>query len=161
MTERYLKIVMVAALGVMALLYVIQNIVNMDTAYYVVGYVLGLEGNEIFKINALPAIPAGLVPLMAWIIFGFEIATGLVCVWGAWKLWQARNADADVFHASKGAARLGAGLAVVTWFGIFGVMGGAGYQMWQHEIGAGSLADSFKFSVWALLVLIYLAHKED
>lgn len=161
MTERYLKIVMVAALGAMALLYVIHNILNIDTAYYVVGYVLGLEGNAVFKVNALPAIPAALVPVMAWIIFGFEIACGLICLWGAWQLWQVRHADADGFHAAKGTARLGAGLAVLTWFGIFGVLGGAGYQMWQHDIGAGSLGDAFKFSIWGLLLLIYLAQKED
>lgn len=161
MTERYLKIIFVAALGVMSLLYVIHNIVNIDTAYYVVGYVLGLEGNTIFKVNVLPPISATLVPAMAWIIFAFEIATGLVCLWGAWKLWQALDSEPAEFHTAKGTARLGAGLAVITWFGIFGVLGGAGYQMWQHEIGAGSMNDAFKFSVWGLLLLIYLAQRED
>lgn len=160
MIDRYLKIAFVAALGVMSLLYVIHNIVNIDTAYYVVGYVLGLEGNTIFKINVLPPITGSLVPVMAWIIFAFEIATGLVCLWGAWTLWRARAADADAFHAAKGTARLGAGLAVLTWFGIFGVLGGAGYQMWQHEIGTGSMSDAFKFSVWGLLVLVYLGQRE-
>lgn len=160
MIDRYLKTAFVAALGAMALLYVIHNIVNLQTAYGAVGYVLGLEHNEIFTVNVLPAIPAGVIPVMAWIIFAFEIATGVLCLAGAWKLWQARGADAATFEAAKGTAKLGAGLAVITWFGIFGALGGAGYQMWQHEIGAGSLGDAFKFSVWGLLVLLYLGQRD-
>ena len=161
MIDRYLKIAFVAALGVMALLYVIHNIMNLSDAYGAVGYVLGLEHNEVFDANLLPAITAGLVPVAAWIIFAFEIACGLICLLGTWKLWQARGGDPATFEAAKGTAKLGAGLSVIIWFGFFGVIGGAGYQMWQSEIGAGSLADAFKFSVWGLLVLIYLGQKES
>lgn len=160
MVERYLKIAFVAALGLMALLYVIHNIMNLQEAYGAVGYVLSLENNAIFDNNLLPAIPASVIPVAAWIIFAFEIACGAVCLLGAWKLWQARG-DAEAFHAAKGTARLGAGLAVIIWFGFFGVIGGAGYQMWQSEIGAGSLTDAFKFSVWGLLVLLYLGQRES
>ena len=161
MIDRYLKISFVAALGAMALLYVIHNIMNMSDAYWAVGYVLSLENNEIFDANILPAIPAGAIPFAAWIIFAFEIACGAICLLGAWRLWQARSADAAKFDAAKGTAKLGAGLSVIIWFGLFGAIGGAGYQMWQSEIGSGSLADAFKFSVWGLLVLIYLGQKED
>ncbi|WFL77254.1 DUF2165 domain-containing protein [Altererythrobacter arenosus] len=161
MIDRYLKTAFVGALGLMALLYVIHNIMNINEAYGAVGYVLSLENNAVFDNNLLPAIAGGMVPVMAWIIFLFEIATGLICLLGAWKLWQARGADAAGFEAAKGTAKLGAGLAVIVWFGFFGVIGGAGYQMWQSEIGAGSLADAFKFSVWGLLVLIYLGQKES
>ncbi|MEZ5682244.1 MAG: DUF2165 domain-containing protein [Erythrobacter sp.] len=160
MIDRYLKTAFTASLGLMALLYVIHNIMNLDAAYGAVGYVLGMEGNEIFSNNLLPAITGSAVPLLAWLIFGFEIATGLTCLWGAWKLWSARRADAASFETAKSTAKLGAGLAVITWFGLFGTFGGAGYQMWQTEIGAGSLGDAFKFSVWALLVLIYLGQRE-
>ena len=160
MVDRYLKIAFVAALGAMALLYVIHNIMNIEQAYGAVGYVLGLENNAIFDANILPAISGPAVQALAWVIFLFEIATGVVCLVGAWKLWQARGADAAGFEAAKPTAKLGAGLAVIVWFGFFGAIGGAGYQMWQSEIGSGSLADAFKFSVWGLLVLIYLGQRE-
>jgi predicted small integral membrane protein len=161
MIDRYLKISFVAALGAMALLYVIHNIMNMTDAYWAVGYVLSLENNEVFDANLLPAIPAAAIPFAAWIIFAFEIACGLICLIGAWKLWQARGADAAEFESAKTMAKIGAGLAVIIWFGFFGAIGGAGYQMWQSEIGAGSLGDAFKFSVWGLLVLIYLGQKDS
>ena len=161
MIDRYLKIAFVAALGLMALLYVIHNIMNITEAYGAVAYVLGLEHNEVFDNNLLPAITGPAVHFMAWIIFLFEIACGVICLWGAWKLWQARGGHAARFEAAKGMAKLGAGLSVIIWFGFFGAIGGAGYQMWQSEIGAGSLADSFKFSVWGLLVLIYLSMRES
>ncbi|TNE62109.1 MAG: DUF2165 family protein [Sphingomonadales bacterium] len=161
MIDRYLKISFVGALGVMALLYVIHNIMNMKEAFGAVGYVLSLENNVLFDNNLLPAIPAGMIPVAAWIIFLFEISCGVICLLGAWKLWQARNADAAGFETAKTMAKLGAGLSVIIWFGFFGAIGGAGYQMWQSEIGAGSLADAFKFSVWGLLVLIYLNQRES
>jgi predicted small integral membrane protein len=161
MIDRYLKTAFVVALGAMALLYVIHNIMNLEQAYGAVGYVLGLENNAVFVANILPAIGGPAVRALAWVIFLFEIATGVICLWGAWKLWQARSADSAGFEAAKGTAKLGAGLAVIVWFGFFGVIGGAGYQMWQSEIGSGSLADAFKFSVWGLLVLIYLGQRED
>ena len=160
MIDRYLKITFVAALGVMALLYVTHNIMNLDQAYGAVGYVLGLENNEVFENNLLPAFGGPAMQALAWVIFAFEVACGVICLLGAWKLWQARGGDAATFEAAKGTAKLGAGLAVIIWFGFFGVIGGAGYQMWQSEIGAGSLADAFKFSVWGLLVLIYLGQRE-
>ena len=160
MIDRYLKITFVGTLGAMALLYVIHNIMNIEQAYGAVGYVIGLEHNAVFSNNLLPAVSGSMVPAMAWIIFSFEIATGLICLLGAWKLWQARNGNAASFDAAKRTAKLGAGLVVVIWFGFFGTIGGAGYQMWQSELGAGSLADSFKFSVWGLLVLIYISMKE-
>ncbi|MDG5751070.1 DUF2165 domain-containing protein [Qipengyuania sp. XHP0211] len=160
MIDRYLKTVLVAALGAMALLYVVHNIMNIDQAYGAVGYVLSLGHNEVFSNNILPAIGGAAVKTLAWVIFVAEIATGVICLLGAWRLWQARGADAAGFEAAKSTAKLGVGLAVIVWFGFFGVIGGAGYQMWQSEVGAGSLADAFKFSVWGLLVLIYLGHRE-
>ena len=161
MIDRALKPLFVATFGLMALLYVIHNIMNLAAAYGAVGYVLTLENNAIFSNNLLPSIGAGAVPIFAWIIFLFEIATGVLCLWGASKLWSARGGDAADFEAAKSMAKLGLGLGVVTWFGLFGTLGGAGYQMWQHEIGAGSLGDAFKFSVWAFLVLLYVGQRES
>lgn len=160
MIDRYLKTAFVTALGAMAMLYVIHNIMNIGQAYGAVGYVLSLEHNAVFLNNLLPAIGGAAVKPLAWVIFLAEIATGVICLLGAWKLWQTRGADAAGFEAAKGTAKLGAGLVVVVWFGFFGAIGGAGYQTWQSEIGAGSLADAFKFSVWGLLVLIYLGQRE-
>ena len=160
MIDRTLKSLFVGIFGLMATLYVIHNIMNLATAYGAVGAVISLENNAIFTNNLLPAIGTGVVPIFAWLIFLFEIATGLVCLWGAWKLWESRSKEASIFEAAKGPAKLGLGLGVLTWFGLFGTFGGAGYQMWQHEIGAGSLSDAYKFSVWALLLLFYVSQRE-
>ena len=160
MIDRTLKPLFVAFFGAMALLYVAHNLMNIGAAYGAVGFVLGLENNAAFPNNLLPPISAGAVPLIAWLVFLFEAATGFLCLWGAWKIWSARKADAVEYEAAKGTTKLGLGLGIVTWFGLFGVFGGAGYQMWQHDIGAGSLGDAFKFSVWAMLTLLYVAQRE-
>lgn len=160
MTDRIMKSLIAAVLGAMALFYVIHNWMNLDSAYGAVAYVLGMEGNEIFPNNLLPAFSPPLAYALAWVIFAFETATGIFCLLGAWKLWSARKADAATFESAKTFARIGAGLAILTWFGIFGTLGGAGYQMWQTEVGSGSLSDAYKFSVWGFLLLIYLALPE-
>ena len=81
-------------------------------------------------------------------------------VLGGWRLWGARGADAAGFEGAKATAKLGAGLVIFTWFGLFGVAGGAAYQMWQTDVGSGSLNDAFKFSVWGFLLLLYLNQKD-
>ena len=161
MLDRNLKAIFTALLGLMALFYVLQNFANREAAYGAMGYVLSLQDHEGFTNNLFPALGSPVTHLAAWIVFAFELATGIVLLWGAWRLWSARKADAAEYRAATATARLGAGLAVITWFGLFGVLGGAAYQMWQTEVGSGSLNDAFKFSVWGFLLLIYLGQREE
>lgn len=160
MLDRNLKVIFTALLGLMALIYVLQNFVNLEAAYGALGYVLSLQDHEGFARNMFPALGSPFSQVAAWIVFAFELATGVVLLWGAWRLWSARGADPAEYRAATRAARLGAGLAVITWFGLFGVFGGAAYQMWQTEVGSGSLNDAFKFSVWGFLLLLYLGQRE-
>ena len=160
MVDRELKAIFTALLGLMALLYVTHNIMNLATAYGAVEAVTSLENNAVFTVNLLPPLTGGLSQVLAWIIFLFEILTALTLFVGATSLWRHRRSDPAEYASALRKAKLGAGLAVFVWFGLFGVMGGAGYQMWQHEVGSGSLSDAFKFSVWGFLLLIYLGQPE-
>ena len=75
---------------------------------------------------------------------------------GCLDLWQQRHASSEAFQQAKSWALLGCGLAVLIWFGLFGVIGGAWFQMWQTELGSQSLNGAFQFAVSAALVLIFV-----
>lgn len=84
---------------------------------------------------------------MLGIIVTLELAAGALAVRGAIDLLRARNATAEVFNAAKTYALAGTGVAVFLWFGIFGAVGGAYFQMWQTEAGANALQGAFQYAM--------------
>ncbi|MBO0749411.1 MAG: DUF2165 family protein [Porphyrobacter sp.] len=149
-----------ALLGLMALIYCIQDLLNLHASYGTFDLIMGQSANKAFAVSLFPSLGPPLTRIAAWITFIAEAATGVALLFGAWKMWAARAADRSAFAASTHYARLGAGLAVFTWFGLFGVGGGAAWQMWQHTVGSGALENAFQFSVWGFLLLIWLSQGE-
>ena len=157
MLDRNLKVLFAALLGLMALIYSIQDVLNLQASYGTSDLIMGQSANKAFTVSLFPSLGAPLTRIAAWITFAAEFATGVALLFGAWKMWAARAGDRPAFAASTHYARLGAGLAVFTWFGLFGVGGGAAWQMWQHTVGSGALENAFQFSVWGFLLLIWLS----
>jgi predicted small integral membrane protein len=157
MEHRYLKIALTLSVGLLALFYVTHNIVNWDAATGAVGYVLSQQDHRVYPESIAPAIasPAAHTGITALICAG-ELAAAIFSLIGAWRLWSARNADVVVFATAKRNAVIGSGLAALVWFFLFAVFGGALYQMWQTEVGAGSLEGAWQFSGLSFLTLIYL-----
>ncbi|MEQ8861186.1 MAG: DUF2165 domain-containing protein [Pseudomonadales bacterium] len=156
--NRYLKACLVAFVGLMALMYALQNIVNIDAAVGVVGAVLAMADHEYYARSLVPALTN---PALAWlgliVIIASELAAGLLALKGAWDLWSARAADAGTFNRSKTFALLGCGAGVIVWFGYFGAVGGAFFQMWQTDLGAQSLNGAFQNAVYCALVLLFVS----
>jgi len=143
--------------SLMALIYVTQNLVNADAAHQAVIYVMGGAGHAVYDNSFGPKLSH---PTLGWIviviIFGLEYATGLLLAKGAWDMWQTRNADLEAFSASKKWALIGSGVGVFVWFGLFGVIGAAFFQMWQTAIGAGSMDDAFQLFASCAFTLLFL-----
>ena len=154
---RYLKIMFAAITSLMALTYVTQNMVNTNAAHQAILYVMSGADHTVYANSFGPKFSD---PLLGWIvvffIFGLEYATGLLIAKGAWDMWRARNADSLAFSASKKWALIGSGVGIFVWFGLFGVIGAAFFQMWQTSIGSGSMDDAFQFFVSCALTLIFL-----
>ncbi len=162
MTVRYLKIAFVFFVGVMALVYALQNLVNIGAARAVVGAVLGMENHEYYASSLGPAITS---PAIVWLalatIILAEIAAGVFALLGSWQLWRTRTSSAVDFNAAKSHALLGCGIGVIVWFGFFGSVGAAWFQMWQTELGAMSLGGAFPNAVYCALVLMFVNMKDD
>jgi predicted small integral membrane protein len=155
MAIRYFKIYFVLSISLMCLFYASQNVANLDACYQSFAYVLGRGDHQIYPDSIIPAVhnPA-LIWLMLVLVVTLEFAAGLLAAKGAWDLWGARKAPAATFNHSKTYALVGCGMGIVVWLGLFGVFGGALFQMWQTELGKLSMADAFKFSSACALIFL-------
>ncbi len=145
MEIRYLKIVLVLIMAAAGLLNAVQNITNLDQAYGVIAYVLGMTDQTYYPNSVGPAFTS---PAVIWaaltVIVLSEFSLGILSAKGAWDMWRLRSGPAAEFNGAKKYALLGAGLGVIVWFGYFIVGGGGYFQMWQTEVGANSLAGALQ-----------------
>ena len=154
---RYLKICLVLFVAIFCLMYAGQNLVNLHAAFDFVADIVSMGNQVVYPRSFGPAIHS---PAFIWIllciIITLEIVAGLLAVKGAMDLWKVRNADATAFNNAKTFAILGAGMAVVVWFGLFSTLGGAYFQMWQTELGSVALQGAFQYAVLNGIVLIFV-----
>ncbi|GJM08258.1 MAG: hypothetical protein DHS20C11_05340 [Lysobacteraceae bacterium] len=162
MGTRLLKIVLVVFVGLQGWLYVAGNIANWDAGLAAVGYVLGQQGHEVYGAHIFPAITnQGLITMAFVLIIAGEFLVGALSMKGAWDLWQNRNRSAVDFNRAKTFAILGAGMALVVWFGGFVVIGGALLQMWQTEVGSSSFNGAFIYAMTSGLVLLFVNSQDS
>lgn len=144
MPIRLLKAVLVICVGLQALFYGLQNIVNLDAAYAVVSTVLSMADHGYYTHHFGPPIT---ISVLIWIALAViilaELVAGLLCLKGSFDMLRRRRGTAAEFTASKQYALLGCGVAVALWLGLFMAIGGAYFQMWQTELGINSLEGAF------------------
>jgi predicted small integral membrane protein len=153
---RLVKVAMVAATAVFALLVAFNNVVDYGTNYDFVRHTLSMDTT--FPGNALMrrAITSPTLWTVAyWLIIVAEAATGLVLAWAAVRLAAAARSRAELFNAAKSLVLIGAGLGFLLWFGGFMVVGGEWFVMWQSKSWNGQEA-AFRFYVSLLAVAIFV-----
>jgi predicted small integral membrane protein len=157
MAIRVLKIILVIFVGLQGWFYVAGNFANWSSGVEAVEFVLGMKGHEVYPSHIFPVITNKTLVKIAFlvIIFG-EFLVGALSLKGAWDLWRVRKGDANAFNSAKTYAILGAGTALVVWFGGFVVLGGALFQMWQTQVGAGSFNGAFIYGMTSGLVLLFV-----
>ena len=159
---RYIKIAMVAAVSVFCLAYALQNVVNLEAAHWFVSYTTSMEGHESYPSHFGPAVTSSAFHwTMLWIIIALEFAAGLLAAKGAFDLFRARNASAEVFNSAKTYGITACGVGILIWFGLFSAIGGAYFQMWQTEAGAGALANATWFSIQLGIVWLLVSQKDE
>lgn len=159
---RWIKIGLAASVAMMCVFYAVQNIVNLEAAYGFVAYVASMADHPAYPAHFGPAITSSpLVWAMLWIIITLEMLAGVLAAKGAFDLYRARNTSADDFQAAKRYAIAGCGVAVLVWFGLFGAIAGAYFQMWQHEAGNNALQGSFWYSMQAGLAWLLIAARDE
>lgn len=162
MVIRHLKIVFVACISLLCLIYAAQNVINLDTCYEAFAYVLGQADHLVYPDTIFPAVQS---PLITWLalalVVTLEFSAGLLAAKGVWDLWGVRKAPAADFNGAKTYALLGCGMGIVVWFGFFAVFGGALFQMWQTEAGGASMDDAFQFFTACALIFLIVNSADD
>lgn len=160
MTIRFLKSLMVAAVGLWALVVGVDNIVDYDSNWQFVKHVLSMD--TVFADNPLK-YRAITNPTLQAIGYGAIIATELaiaaLCLGGAWKLVRARR-DARAFTAAKSLAACGLVLLFLLYYLGFVLVGGEWFDMWQSNVWNGQ-AKAVMFLTCAMFVLIVLLLPES
>ena len=159
---RYIKIAMIASVSVFCLAYALQNVVNLEAAHWFVSYTTSMEGHEKYPSHFGPAVTSSAFHwIMLWIIIALEFAAGLLAAKGAFDLFMARKASAEVFNGAKTYAIAACGVGILIWFGLFSAIGGAYFQMWQTEAGSGALANATWISIQLGIVWLLVNQKDE
>jgi len=159
---RTIKILLVASMALYCLFYALQNLVNMEQGIGAVAYVMGNVDHQSYPGSFGPSITQSwLISLAFGIIVAFETLAGLLAARGAIDMIRARHGSAQEFMSATRYAALGAGVAMLVWFGLFGVIGGAFFQQWQTQAGALSLEGAFQYGGMAALIILFVRCVSD
>ena len=153
---RYAKIVMSLVLASFCLLVTFDNITDYGTNYLFVQHVMSMDTT--FPGNAL--MYRSITSPLLWQIFyaliiAAEGVTGVLFLAGAIRLFQVRNAPAEMFNQAKIYTIAACLLAFLVWFFGFMVVAGEWFAMWQSTTWNGQEA-AFRFYVAVLGVLIFV-----
>jgi predicted small integral membrane protein len=159
---RILKSALVLIIGLHALFYALQNIANLSAAHAALGYVLSNTEHASYPNTLFFAVTD---PILSWLALALvligEFAVGFFGIKGGWDLFKAKGKSAEEFHAAKKAGVIAAGLALLIWFGFFMTFGAAFFQMWQTEVGAGSMEGAFMYSVASVITMLFVCLTDD
>jgi predicted small integral membrane protein len=153
---RYAKIVLCLVLAAFCLIVTFDNITDYGTNYLFMQHVLSMDTT--FPGNAL--MYRAITNPMLWQIFyaliiAAEGMTGALFLAGAIRLFQVRDAPAEIFNQAKVYAIAACVLGFLVWFFGFMVVAGEWFAMWQSATWNGQEA-AFRFYVAVLGVLIFI-----
>ena len=146
---RILKILLVLFIGLHALISAL-------------GYVLSNAEHEVYPSTMFFAVTSPALHWAAlWLVIIGEFAVGFFGIKGAWAMFAARNESAERFHAAKRDGVWAAGIALLVWFGFFMTFGAAFFQMWQTQVGAGSMEGAFMYSMASAITMMFVYVTQD
>ena len=161
MEQRYIKVGLALTVGLLAGLWSVNNLLNWETAEGAVAYALSQDNQSGYASHIVPAMKSSLAATVGLlVIIVAEAMAGSLALFGAWRMWSKRKADAAAFEASKRFAILGAGVAVLNWFSGFLVIGGTLIMMGQAEGMDGAIRGAGSMATLCFLTLIYLSIPE-
>ena len=154
---RYIKILFALCASGMALFYAAHNVANINAAHGAFVYVMSGVGHEAYPETMFFKTTS---PALAWIactvVILLEVVAGLLLLKGSFDMFSNVSSNSEAFNNSKKLAEIGAGIGVVVWFGFFGVIGAAFFQMWQTEVGANSMNGAFQYFISMAVTLLFI-----
>jgi len=161
MNMRYLKISAALFIGLTGLLAFLNNLFNIISAQSFVAAVISAPEQPYYEIIG-PTFAAG---WQAWlglvVIMAGELAAGVLGFVGAARLFLSRSADSTGFERAKTLAIAGGAIGVFVWYGFFIVLGEMYFNMWQTEIGLGSVNGAFRYGTVCAVLMFFISMRDD
>ena len=159
---RLIKATLVLFIGLHALFYALQIVANLSAAHGALVYVMGGADHEVYANTVFVKLND---PAFAWAALGLvlagELAVAYFGIKGGLNLFKARKGTNGEFHSAKHAGVIAAGLALLVWFGFFMTFGAALFQMWQTEVGTGSMEGAFMYAMASVATMLYVCLTDD
>lgn len=157
---RWAKLAGVAGIALHMSLAALGNVTDYDSNWAFVQRVLAMDTT--FQSPALMwrAVTDPTLQAAAYLgIIAAEIA-GAVLLWaGAARLWRARSAAPDAFHAAKGVALFALMWCFCIWTVGFVAIGGEWFAMWQSPTWNGQ-DGATRFATLTGIVMLFVAVRE-
>ena len=158
---RITKIASAGFIGAIGLLFFLDNLFNLNSAYTVVSFVVSGAEQPYYKILG-PTVSASWITWLALAtIMAGELAVGLLGFWGTFLLIRERSGSADDFNAAKAKAIAAGALGMLVWYGFFVVIGEGYFHMWQTEVGLGSVEGAFRYGTVSAVLMLYIMSRDD
>ncbi|MCL6684301.1 DUF2165 family protein [Sphingomonas alba] len=152
---RSFKSLLVALIGLTALMYAVQGLASIDEMKVQAEAAPG----DAYRDTLLSGSPAAtwtgfaLITLCQFVIAG-------VAFKGAWDLYTARNATDAEYKEAKNLAIWAGGLSLLLWFAL-SLMIGAGLFQWGSEFGAMALTRAFQLGSTSALTILFVNGVRD
>jgi len=158
---RLTKIAAAVFIGAIGLLFFLDNLVNLGSAYTVTSFVVSGAEQPFYKILGPTVSASWLTWLSLFTIMAGELAVGVLGFLGAIQMIKARSGSADSFNAAKSYAISGGALGIIVWYGFFVVIGEGYFHMWQTETGLASIEGAFRYGTVCAVLMFYIGSKND
>ena len=160
MAIRYSKILLTAAIALLASLAAFGNITDYGSNFEFVRHVLLMDTlfpDATINYRAIDSVVAHHAIYILIIVS--ETLTAILCWAGAWQMLRSRRAPAAVFKGRKNLAIIGLTLGFLVWQVAFMSIGGEWFGMWMSEQWNG-VPSAFRFFITIGVVLIFVAQRD-
>ena len=157
---RWAKLIGVAAVALHMTLVAAGNITDYGTNWAFVQHVLAMDTTFHSPALMWRAVTDPTLQAAAYLAIIAAETAGAVLLWaGLARLWRARAAGPEAFHAAKGLALFALMWCFAIWVAGFIAIGGEWFAMWQSATWNGQEAAT-RFAAVTGIAMIFLAVRE-
>jgi predicted small integral membrane protein len=131
MPVRLLKIIITSSIGILVFIVGLNNILDYSTNFDFVRHILSMDLFPEGPLRSRAILSTSLHHLFYIVIIFTECAGAIFTLYGAHRLWCARQAASKSFNQSKTQALLGMGSLLTLYLLGFMAIGGEWFQMWR------------------------------
>lgn len=158
---RKTKVVAAFLISMLGLLFFLDNLVNLSSAYGAVSFVVSGAEQPYYKTIGPVVNSNWLTWIALFTIMAGELFVGILGLLGAIQMIQKISGTADAFQNAKSNALLAGVAGMLLFYGFFIVIGETYFNMWQTAAGVTSVEGAFRYGSVCAILMFFIASKND